>query len=27
MFQLSAGAYVFKCDIHPQTMRGVLVVE
>lgn len=23
---LAAGAYVFKCDIHPQTMTGVLVV-
>jgi plastocyanin len=24
---LGAGAYVFKCDIHPQNMTGVLVVE
>jgi plastocyanin len=24
---LEAGAYVFKCDIHPQNMTGVLVVE
>jgi hypothetical protein len=24
---LAAGVYVFKCDIHPQTMTGVLVVE
>ncbi len=24
---LSAGAYAFKCDIHPQNMTGVLVVE
>jgi hypothetical protein len=23
---LEAGVYVFKCDIHPQTMTGVLVV-
>jgi hypothetical protein len=23
---LAAGAYVFKCDIHPQNMTGVLVV-
>lgn len=24
---LAAGAYVFKCDIHPQSMTGVLVVK
>jgi plastocyanin len=24
---LEVGAYAFKCDIHPQTMTGVLVVE
>ena len=24
---LAAGAYVFKCTIHPQTMIGVLVVQ
>jgi hypothetical protein len=24
---LAAGVYVFKCDIHPQTMTGVLVLK
>jgi len=24
--QLAAGAYVFRCDIHPQNMWGVLIV-
>lgn len=23
----AAGVYLFKCDIHPQTMTGVLVVK
>lgn len=24
---LDAGLYLFKCDLHPNTMKGVLVVE